>query len=694
MIQQQTKTSLTLLKHIMENFPDGVFTLNSDLKITYVNPAFCQLMGYKEADLLGSEITTHLQDLNILAECQAEINAKGFCQGQETIFKRADGAFLNISKNVQTLVDEEGKPGLIISVRDLTPIHQLNSKLTQTSQELEHYNQYLSDIVAERTQILNDQMAVLSSYKKAIDVSSMVSKCALDKRLIEVNDSICERSGYQREELIGQACTFLWSQESKQLVPEITEMVLSGKHWNGMVTMLTKAGTIFYLEAYIVPISNESGEVIELVNISHDVTPLMETTQALSHRLHYDSLTELPNRVKLLADAEASNQSEHIILFNVDSFNEINTFYGHYLADKLLKVLARKFVELTLGLPAQVYKLPIDEFAIVIKNDWARPDLEHFVQGLLEVVSARSFKVGLEQINLTLTAGLASSNALNNQAKDALVAADMALKMAKRQRKPFVFYESSLNIKQSYENNLAWIKRLRSAMEEDRLVPFFQPVVNAKTLKVDYYECLVRIVESDGQVVSPFNFLETAKKLKLYPQLTRRMLDKAFEKFAEERDSFSINLSIEDIVDPVTSAWIIEKVSNCSFAERVIFEIVESEGIQNYDVVNHFIRDVKQYGVKIAIDDFGAGYSNFIYIMRLDVDFIKIDGSIIRDIQHNKSSQVITETIINFARKLNIQTVAEFVADESIYDYVKHLEIDNLQGYLFGKPENHLLNAG
>ncbi|MBE0493202.1 MAG: EAL domain-containing protein [Thiomicrospira sp.] len=693
MIQPQAQTSLTLLKHIMENFPDGVFTLNSDLKISYVNPAFCQLMGYDESDLVGSDIKTHLEDLNILAECQTEIHAKGYCQGQETIFKRADGVLLNISKNVQTLVDDEGKVGLIISVRDLTPIHQLNNKLTQTSQELEHYNQYLSDIVSERTQILNDQMAVLSSYKKAIDVSSMVSKCGLDKRVIEVNDSLCERSGYSREELIGQECTFLWTAESKQAVPEITEMVLTGTYWNGMVTMLTKTGSIFYIEACIVPICNESGEVIELVNISHDVTPLMETTQALSHRLHYDSLTELPNRIKLLADAEASNQSEHIILFNIDSFNEINTFYGHYLADKLLKVLARKLVELTLGLPAQVYKLPVDEFAIVIKNDWSRLKLEQFVQSLLEVVSARSFKVGVAQINLTLTAGLASSDLLNNQTKDALVAADMALKMAKKQRKPFVFYESSLNIKQSYENNLVWIKRLRSAMEEDRLVPFFQPVVNAKTLKVDYYECLVRIVETDGQIVAPYNFLETAKKLKLYPQLTRRMLEKAFAKFADEPECFSINLSIEDIVDPITSAWIVDKVRACLFAERVIFEIVESEGIQNYDLVNHFIREVKQYGVKIAIDDFGAGYSNFIYIMRLDIDFIKIDGSIIRDIQHNKSSQVITETIINFARKLNIQTVAEFVADESIYDYVKHLEIDNLQGYLFGKPESYLLSA-
>jgi EAL domain-containing protein (putative c-di-GMP-specific phosphodiesterase class I) len=185
--------------------------------------------------------------------------------------------------------------------------------------------------------------------------------------------------------------------------------------------------------------------------------------------------------------------------------------------------------------------------------------------------------------------------------------------------------------------------------------------------------------------------LDVSKKLKLYPQLTRRVIKKAFERFANETTNFSINLSIEDIADPVMSDWILQQVQNCDFAPRVIFEIVESEGIQNYDVVNQFIKEVKQYGVKIAIDDFGAGYSNFIYIMRLDIDFIKIDGSIIRNIYQDRPSQVITETIVDFARKLGIQTVAEFVSDEAVYSYVKDLGLDSLQGYMFGEPKPDLI---
>ncbi|MDP1785530.1 MAG: EAL domain-containing protein, partial [Sulfuricurvum sp.] len=119
---------------------------------------------------------------------------------------------------------------------------------------------------------------------------------------------------------------------------------------------------------------------------------------------------------------------------------------------------------------------------------------------------------------------------------------------------------------------------------------------------------------------------------------------------------------------------------------QIIFEILESEGIENYDTVNEFICQVKKYGVKIAIDDFGAGYSNFVYITKLDIDYIKIDGSIIRDIDTNTASQIITKTIIDFATQLNIETVAEFVHCESVYHYLKHLPLSHLQGYYFGEP--------
>jgi diguanylate cyclase (GGDEF)-like protein/PAS domain S-box-containing protein len=687
----QAESGFSLVKQTLENFPDGVLTLNHELVIGYVNPAFCQLMGFEAEELIGQEITRYLGDLSILDACQAEVFAQGVCRDQETIFRRKDGQYVHISKNVQLLMDEQGQPTLIVSIRDLTQIHELNRQLSESAKQLEQYNQDLADRVARRTQALNEQMAFLSSYKKAIDVSSMVSKCGLDKSIIEVNEALCQRSGYAREELLGKPCRFLWSEASQAYEQDIAKQMLLGKPWNGIVTLNTKEGGLFYLDVSVVPILDDAGMVHEMVNIGYDVTPLVETTQTLSHRLHFDTLTGLPNRYKLLSDAESAQGVVQIALLNIDSFNEINSFYGHALADLMLRSMADSLVEMVGDLPVAVYKLPVDEFALVVQ-DGDDKGFERLVQNVLEQVSMQSFAAGTEQISVTLSAGLASSARGEVRQEEVLAAADMALKVAKKQRKPWVVYDPGLNIKQRYESNLGWLKRLRSALAEDRLVAFYQPIVNAKTLQVERYECLVRIVEPDGQVIPPVQFLDLAKKVKLYPQLTRRMIELAFARFADEACSFSINLSIEDIEDAATNDWIVQKVRDCAFAERVIFEIVESEGIQNYDSVNRFITEVKRYGVKIAIDDFGAGYSNFIYIMRLDVDFIKIDGSIIRNIHRNRSSQVITETIIDFARKLNIQTVAEFVSDEAVFEYVKTLPLDSLQGYLFGLPEPELQN--
>ncbi len=630
-----TDDGFSLLKRILEALPDGVFTLNHELTITYVNPAFCQLMGFEPAELIGHEITEYLGDLSILSACHEEVFATGSCRDQETTFRRKDGSLVNISKNVQMMTDEHGQPFIIVSVRDLTQVHELNKQLAKSAEQLEQYNQNLSDRVLQRTQRLNEQMAFLSSYKKALDASSLVSICTPDQQMTQVNEALCQRSGYSAAELVGQDCSYLWTEEYKALLPAVLDCVLNGDVWKGQVSAKSKQGEVFYIEACIVPITDEAGLVRELVNISYDITPLIESRESMLHRLHHDALTELPNRTKLLSDTEESVNPKWIALFNIDSFNEINAFYGVEVADKLLQAIAVRLSQLIIELPAQIYKLPVDEYALVIHKNWEQKEFEQFINLLIEQVSEQGVLVEGANINVTMTAGLASSDKIDELAKDVVIAADMALKMAKKRQKPFIFYDPQMNIKQGYEQNLNWIQRLRSAMDEDRLVPFYQPIVNTQTLKVERYECLVRIIEKDGSVISPFHFLEVAKKLKLYPSLTKRMIEKSFAKFANQPLHFSINLSIEDIVDPAMSAWLLKKVQACEFSERVIFEIVESEGIQNYDVVNRFIQEVKRYGVQIAIDDFGAGYSNFAYIMRLDVDFIKIDGSIIRDIHQN-----------------------------------------------------------
>ncbi|MCI4399907.1 MAG: EAL domain-containing protein, partial [Campylobacteraceae bacterium] len=215
----------------------------------------------------------------------------------------------------------------------------------------------------------------------------------------------------------------------------------------------------------------------------------------------------------------------------------------------------------------------------------------------------------------------------------------------------------------------------------------YQPILNNKSKKIEKYECLVRLVDEDGAVVSPHMFLDVAKKSRLYHKVTRSVVQKSFERFADEYCSFSINLSVLDICDEQMLEFIIEQLKKSNIGHRVVFEILESEGIDSYDNVYAFVEKIKSFGSKISIDDFGAGYSNFERILKLKPNFIKIDGSLIKNIHNDTDAQIIAKAIVGFANELGALTVAEFVHSKEVFDIVQALNIDYSQGYYICEPK-------
>ncbi len=234
--------------------------------------------------------------------------------------------------------------------------------------------------------------------------------------------------------------------------------------------------------------------------------------------------------------------------------------------------------------------------------------------------------------------------------------------------------------------NLNWEKKIKSAIEEKRIIPFFQPIINNKTGEIEKYETLIRMIDEDKKIISPYLFLQPSKKYKLYNYLTKIMIEKAFEVFKDINKEFSINISVDDILDESTNNFIIKKLKYYKNPERVVFEILESEGIENYSKVMDFIMDIKACGGKIAIDDFGSGYSSFEHILKLNPDYLKIDASMIKNITRDKNSEIITTTIVEFARKIGLKTIAEFVHSEEVYEKVKNIGVDYSQGYYLGEP--------
>ncbi|MFI5368113.1 MAG: EAL domain-containing protein, partial [Spirochaetia bacterium] len=203
---------------------------------------------------------------------------------------------------------------------------------------------------------------------------------------------------------------------------------------------------------------------------------------------------------------------------------------------------------------------------------------------------------------------------------------------------------------------------------------------------IDKFESLMRIRENDGQIIPPGAFFTIAKKSKIYPELSRAIIAKTAGMMRGTQPSVSINVSLEDIVNPDVLEVIDRIVSETGLGQRIVFELLESEGIENYSDVSRFIERMKSWGCKIAIDDFGTGYSNFGHILRLRVDYLKLDASLIKPIVEDSNARCIVETIVAFARKLGIQTIAEFVHNEAVQSIVRSIGVDHSQGYFISEP--------
>lgn len=410
---------------------------------------------------------------------------------------------------------------------------------------------------------------------------------------------------------------------------------------------------------------------------------LEELNIELTNQLYTDHLTGLPNRNKLVNDLN-NVDNPILILLNIDSFKKINETYGFIIGDFVLIDVGERVASFDNKLDMKTYKFHGNEYAILIDRDMDPADLKTFMQDLTEYLD---FSVKYEEleieIDISVTAGVSAEKG------NIFEKSGMALRHADKKKLPYKIYDSTIDIVDEYENDIRWTKIVKRALNENTLVPYFQPIANSQSGAIEKFECLLRLIDNN-EVITPFQFLDIIKKTKLYQHITKRIITKSFETFADNDFMFSINLSIEDIMDESTSRFILDMLRTSGIANRVIFELLESEGIESFDVVNDFIKNIKRTGAMVAIDDFGSGYSNFVYLSELQVDIIKIDGSLIKNIDKDTQAQIIVGTIIKFANQLNIKTVAEFVHSESVKQKVIEMGIDYIQGYHVGKPISNI----
>ncbi|MCB9096149.1 MAG: bifunctional diguanylate cyclase/phosphodiesterase [Arcobacter sp.] len=425
-------------------------------------------------------------------------------------------------------------------------------------------------------------------------------------------------------------------------------------------------------------LTHNNTNIIILNDISHEV----EHKHELYKLLYTDNLTKLPNRAKLIEDLQNKTlKLKAVAILNINSFKEVNDFFGHKIGDSILIDVAKIMAQnIKISKSLKLYKFPSDIYCITYSKD-KKDEFITLIKEIIDTIYKKVFTFEHYEIDIRISAGISFSDKNNK-----LITADIALQAAKKNHKDYLVFFEELDKFQEYENNMLWTKKLKTAFINDNIEVFFQPIVNNKTLIVDKYECLVRLKDDEGKIISPFFFLDISKKSNQYTKLTKIVIEKSFKKFQDLPFEFSVNISYEDIENADFLDFIKEMLKKYNVADKVVFEILEDENVKNYNLLISFIDEIKSLGCKVAIDDFGSGYSNFEHLLKMNVDYLKIDSSIIKNVAKDENSYKITKTIVDFAKSLNLKTIAEFVENEEIYNIIKEMGADYSQGYYFSAP--------
>ncbi len=271
--------------------------------------------------------------------------------------------------------------------------------------------------------------------------------------------------------------------------------------------------------------------------------------------------------------------------------------------------------------------------------------------------------------------------------KDLLATGTKYLFLEKNQQENYIVC-SEEHAKEEVSNaELEAISLLKRAVDTNGIVPFYQGIYDNDVREINKYEALMRVIDAEGKMYTPFFFLDYAKKYRFYKKISRMMVERVLEDFRNRTDSVSINISVYDLESSNFRRWFLEKLQNYPSPERIIIEFVETESYDSLDLLVEFLEQIRKTGAKVAVDDFGAGYSTFSAILAIKPDFLKVDGSIIRNIISNDDNKIILDTIQYLAKKMKTKIVAEFVENKDIQNYLEYMGVNYSQGYYFAKPE-------
>jgi diguanylate cyclase (GGDEF)-like protein/PAS domain S-box-containing protein len=468
-------------------------------------------------------------------------------------------------------------------------------------------------------------------------------------------------------------------------------------------SLITRNNSVVSIEASVAPMKAETGDLMGAVMVIQDVSNTRRLTRQLSYQASHDLLTGLYNRRKfeeyleeILINVREEDRYHSLFYLDLDNFKIVNDTCGHVAGDELLKQLPALFNEV-LRSNDIVARLGGDEFGVILENCGLQQaaaiadKIRQKIKNYRFVWDDRTFEIGV-------SIGVIGINADNAEMSRVLSSADVACYAAKDSGRNRVHvFEASDEIVSERYGQMHWTARITKALEENRFQLYQQPIVGMSDSNRDHLEILLRMIDETGNVIPPGAFMPAAERYGLMPEIDRWVISAVF-KFMGKNDPadpikdtsriFAINLSGDSINDDKLLDFILQEKNRHKISlANVCFEITETVAISNLKKASLFINELKNYGCKFALDDFGSGLSSFSYLKNLPVNYLKIDGSFVKDVSRDEIDRAMVVSIQQVGKVMNLTTIAEHVEDASTLAVLKEIGVDFVQGFHLGRPQ-------
>jgi diguanylate cyclase (GGDEF)-like protein/PAS domain S-box-containing protein len=682
--EEKLRSSEGRYRGLFENVVDGVYITSREGDIITVNPALVEMLGYDSDDELKQAGRTTMLYVNPIDRERvfARLEAQGFVKNFEYRLRRKDGREIVVLENSRAVYDKDGK--IVAHEGTITDITDRKIAETRVFEEKERAQVTLQSI--GDGVITTDANGCIDYINPvAQDLSGWDIRSARGKPIEEILTIVNEHTRSSVENPVTRCL------KEGRVIALAENSVL-----------IAKQGVEIPIQDSAAPIRDRIGNIIGAVMVFHDVSKETRLFRQLSYQASHDAVTGLINRrefenqlVAALESTYSNAQLTHGVLYlDLDQFKVVNDTFGHTAGDELLLKIS-EIIQANIRSTDILARLGGDEFGVLLERcDEARA-LE-VAESIRAAIEGYRFTWQDAFTNVRCSIGVMVVTQESPSVASVMSSADVACYSAKDlgRNQIHLYRDSDASVR---HEEMKWVSRITSAVEDNRLELFYQPIIGIGEPSGDrpgHYELLLRMRDENGDLVQPDQFIPAAERYNMMSTLDRWVVRESLSKLADRntdgksaRFTLAINLSGTSLSEDRFLEFVIDELKQQQLPEGAIcFEITETAAISNLSRVVHFMQALKKLGCKFSLDDFGSGLSSFTYLKNLPVDYLKIDGQFIRNVVENSVDESMVRAINQVGQAMGIETIAERVENREVLDKLGELGVSFAQGYYIARP--------